>query len=240
MWNIQDSVLYRDALILIINKPAGLAVHKSGKFKGKTLTNYLPELCFGLPKLPQLAHRLDRLTSGCLVLGRHKQALIKLEKLFQNSEVQKSYLALVHGKPREESGVVDVPLAKLSQSHSQWKMRVDHTGKSARTSYNVVASNAEVSLLELVPHTGRTHQLRVHMQHLGCPIIGDALYSQQKTSRHMMLHAYSIGLKLYPKKPNIVAHAPIPQYFIEYCAQHNINIISDAIYSLNAELPGKS
>lgn len=232
MWNSQDAVIYRDALILIINKPAGLAVHSSKNLRAKSLTDYLPDLCFGLPKLPQIAHRLDRKTSGCLILGRHKQALVKLERFFQASEVHKVYYALVHGVPEKESGTVDAAMDKSTKSNHRWKMEISNKGKESSTSYQLISTNGTISLVKLIPHTGRTHQLRLHMQHIGCPIIGDKIYGIEDKSKEMMLHAYSVDLKLYPKKENIVAIASIPQYFMEYCTKHGAAVIADNIDSI--------
>lgn len=115
-FNIQSLILYRDAMMLVLNKPAGIAVHAGAK-KNDSLDAYFKELQFGLPRLPALAHRLDKDTSGCLVLGRHAEALRRLGHLFQNNQIQKTYWAIVKGHLAEKEGIIDLPLAPQSDKN---------------------------------------------------------------------------------------------------------------------------
>ena len=206
-----NRLLYRDGLILIIDKPAGLPVH-AGPKGGETLEHYLDALRFGLPGLPQLGHRLDRDTSGCLALGRHKKGIRRLGRLFQSGLVKKTYWAIVEGKLPEVQGRIDVPLAKKNTSHNGWWMQVDSHGKPAITDYRIIASNHGLSLVELRPQTGRTHQLRVHLAYIGCPIRGDVLYGGT-SANGLMLHARAIDLPLHENKPVIHAEAEPPLAF---------------------------
>lgn len=212
--DIEKRLLYRDGLMLVIDKPYGLPVH-SGPKGGENLTGYLDALRFGLPKIPELAHRLDRETSGCLVLGRHRQALAKLGQLFQSGQVDKTYLAVVIGMPPEKEGAINIPLAKKSQSKSSWWMKADPNGQPSETRYKLLDTNGGLSLLELKPVTGRTHQLRVHCSESGFPILGEKVYVQQEKKDFnipLHLHSYSVEIPLYPKKPAIKVSAPLPEH----------------------------
>jgi len=208
-----ERILYRDALILIIDKPAGLPVHK-GTGGGENLEQYFPALQFGLPRLPALAHRLDRDTSGCLVLGRQRHALATLGKLFSGNRVKKTYWAAVSGKPAHAEGTIDAPLVKQSQSGKRWWMKVAQDNEAeaqpATTLYKVMGQKDGISWLELTPLTGRTHQLRVHCAHIGLPILGDRIYGDEASAPGLQLHARSITIPLYPKKPEITATAALP------------------------------
>ena len=129
-------LLYRDGLMLVIDKPAGLSVHRGPK-GGASLEDYFDALRFGLPRLPALAHRLDRDTSGCLVLGRHRKALALLGKLFKQGTVGKTYWAVVEGAPEADEGRIDMPLGKLDENRGWW-MKPDPEGKPASTVWKVM------------------------------------------------------------------------------------------------------
>ena len=207
---IVSRIVYRDALMLVIDKPAGLPVH-AGPKGGETLSGHLDALRFGLPRRPEVAHRLDRDTSGCLVLGRHAKALTRLGQLFRDGAVDKVYWALVEGGPAENEGEITLPLAKRSPERGWW-MRADPAGQPAFTRWRVLGRGDRVTLLELRPITGRTHQLRVHCAESGFPILGDPIYgtAPRATGPGLHLHARSITVPLYPKKPAIIAEAPVP------------------------------
>jgi RluA family pseudouridine synthase len=202
-------LLYRDGLVLILDKPAGLPVH-AGPRGGENLEQYFPALRFGLPHPPALAHRLDRDTSGCLVLGRHRKALSKLGRLFQSGRVDKTYWAVAVGAPAEDSGRIELPLAKLTPK-SGWKMVVDRdNGQVAVTDYRVRGRSDGLSWIELNPRTGRTHQIRVHLAALGCPVVGDPVYGTGGKPLH--LHSRAVSLPLYPARAPIGAEAPVPPH----------------------------
>ncbi len=207
-----DRLLYRDGLILVVDKPAGLPVH-AGPKGGPNLEDHLEPLRFGLPGLPHLAHRLDRDTSGCLVLGRHRKALRRLGRLFEEGRVEKVYWAVVRGMPEPLEGRIDLALEKRSTAARGWWMQVAREGgREAVTDYRVLASDAGRSLVECRPRTGRTHQLRVHLAAIGHPILGDPVYGEAGGS--LMLHARSIALPLYAGRPPIVVTAPPPPAFV--------------------------
>jgi tRNA pseudouridine32 synthase/23S rRNA pseudouridine746 synthase len=211
--DLERRLLYRDGLVLIIDKPAGLPVHKGPK-GGASLDAHLSALRFGLPAPPALAHRLDRATSGCLVLGRHRKALARLGRLFASGRVLKVYWAVVIGTPPEAAGQVDLPLAPRSKTRGWW-MKVDPAGQPALTDYRVLATGHGMSWLELRPRTGRTHQLRVHLAALDCPILGDPIYGRfdpDAPAAPLQLHARSIALPLYPNRRPVGATAPVPPH----------------------------
>lgn len=207
-------VLFRDALVLIVDKPAGLPVH-AGPKGGPNLEASFDALRFGLPQPPALAHRLDRDTSGCLVLGRHRRALARLGRQFAAGRVGKTYWAVTIGKPAEPVGRIELALAKRSTAARGWWMKVDPDGQRAVTDYRVRGEAGGLAWLELHPHTGRTHQLRVHLEALGCPILGDPVYGQDRQpsdAPSLMLHSRAVSVPLYDKKPPIEATAPVPPH----------------------------
>ncbi|TFZ57199.1 RNA pseudouridine synthase [Methylorubrum sp. Q1] len=209
---IGPPLLYRDALMLIIDKPAGLPVHPGPK-GGPTLTDHLDALRFGLPRRPEAAHRLDRDTSGCLVLGRHAKALARLNRLFADGKVDKTYWALVEGGPETMEGRIDLPLAKRSDDPRSWWMKADPAGAPSLTLYRVLGRAEGLSWLELKPVTGRTHQLRVHCAAMGWPIRGDAIYGGAgRDGPGLQLHARGLSLPLYPKRAAIAVEAPAPAH----------------------------
>jgi tRNA pseudouridine32 synthase / 23S rRNA pseudouridine746 synthase len=205
-------VLYRDGLMLIIDKPAGLPVHKGPK-GGPSVEELAEALRFGLPQRPELAHRLDKDTSGCLVLGRHKKALRRLGRLFAAGLVDKTYWAIAEGAPSLDEGRIELALGKRSKERGWW-MKVDPEGRPSITDYRVIGSGAGLTFMELHPRTGRTHQLRVHLAALGCPIVGDAIYGRRELSRAspLQLHARAIAVPLYPSREPVSATAPPPRH----------------------------
>jgi RluA family pseudouridine synthase len=208
---IQKRVLHRDQLLLVLNKPAGLAVHKGPKTE-ESLELLLPDLRFGYKELPQLGHRLDRDTSGCLVLGRNKRALRKLGELFANNKVGKTYWAIVEGRPKQDSGTIDKALLKVT-GRQGWRIVPDPTGQPAVTDYKVRGSDGRRTWLELTPHTGRTHQIRIHCAELGFPVVGDPIYGiNAKPIEPLMLHARAVSVPISDKPVEIAA--PPPEHMV--------------------------
>jgi len=208
-------IIYRDGMALIIDKPAGLPVHEGGS-GGPSLRPLLQALQFGLPNPPELAHRLDRDTSGCLVLGRHRKALAQLGALFANGRADKTYWALTVGAPEGESGLIDKPLLKIDPRRG--RMVVDKKGQPSQTEWKLMGRDGRVAWLELKPLTGRSHQLRVHLASMGCPILGDRLYgagTADLLAPTLCLLSRSITLPLYHNKPPISAVAPPPEHMQE-------------------------
>ncbi len=209
---LADRVLYRDGLILVIDKPAGIAVHP-GPSGGPNLESRFDELRFGLPHPPALAHRLDRDTSGCLVLGRHPKALRRLGALFAGGQVEKIYWAVVEGRAPDAEGRIETNLKKLS-CDGGWRMVTDPAGQRAITDYRVCGMSGGRAWLELRPRTGRTHQLRVHCAELGCPVVGDPVYGKRAGAEPLLLYARSIGLPLYPARPPLEITASAPPHML--------------------------
>lgn len=206
MDRLVDHILYEDAHLLVLNKPPGLAVH-GGPKTPESLEDRLGELRLGFARAPQPAHRLDRDTSGCLVLGRHPRALKRLGQLFAAGAVEKTYWALLEGAPTDDAGLIDAPLAKISSRAAGWRMIVDPAGKPARTAWRVLA-RGERSLVEFRPATGRTHQIRVHAAALGCPIAGDPVYG--RPGEPMRLHARAVAIPYLEGAPRVRVEAPLP------------------------------
>jgi tRNA pseudouridine32 synthase / 23S rRNA pseudouridine746 synthase len=214
LW-LLERVLYRDGLVLVIDKPAGVPVH-AGSGGGTNLEQYFDALRFGLPQPPALAHRLDRDTSGCLVLGRHRKALARLGRLFATGQVEKVYWAVVQGRPPRTEGTVDLALRKRNEVRGWW-MEVDPAGQAARTDYRVLGEAPGLAWLECRPRTGRTHQIRVHCAALGCPVLGDPVYGGPASAPEgppMHLHARAVTLPLYPNRPPIVVTAAPPPHML--------------------------
>ena len=208
---ILNRVLYKDTHIIVLNKPSGVPVHKGPK-GGETMEDYFGFLKFGNLENPSLAHRLDRDTSGCLILGRHKKALKKLGKLFEEKKVLKTYIAMVKGKMPAEKGVIDAKIKKKSEEKRGWWVFVAEDGEVALTEYKVIKDYGDKSLVEFYPKTGRTHQIRVHAAHVGCPIIGDSIYGGAERDAQLMLHALEIDIPYTPPE-SITIRAEVPAYF---------------------------
>jgi tRNA pseudouridine32 synthase/23S rRNA pseudouridine746 synthase len=211
-------LLYRDGLMLVIDKPPGMAVHRGPK-GGESLEDHFGALRFGLPRAPALAHRLDRDTSGCLVLGRHRKALAALGKLFKDGRVKKTYWAIVEGGPAEEEGRVDLALGRLDQTRGWW-MKADPAGQPSATTWKVLGRATGLTWLALEPLTGRTHQLRVHCAEMGWPILGDNIYGTAPRTGGPILHLHSreIAVPISKNKPPVVVTASPPKHMLERLA----------------------
>ncbi len=211
-----DRVLFRDAMMLVIDKPAGLPVH-AGPGGGPNLEQFFDALRFGLPRLPALAHRLDRDTSGCLILGRHRKALARLGKMFQNGRIAKTYWAVVVGGPPDSEGTIDLPLQKVNRKDG-WRMFADPAGQTAVTGYSVLGKADGFSFVEFHPQTGRTHQIRVHAAAIGCPILGDPIYGVPDSSAPLHLHARGVVIPIYPTKDPVTVTATPPPHMLKALA----------------------
>ena len=215
----QSWVLYKDKDILVINKPAGLAVQGGSKVT-KHLDGLLPALQFDGKQIPRLVHRLDKDTSGIMLLARHVAAASELQRAFVNKTIQKTYLALVVGVPNPYSGEIESNLDKIARGEDSREMvrSVDEDGKRAITRYRTIEHLAKkMALVELEPITGRTHQLRVHMAEMKCPIVGDGKYGGGaahikggvEISGRLHLQAWRISLPPMFGKKERVFEAPL-------------------------------
>jgi 23S rRNA pseudouridine1911/1915/1917 synthase len=192
-------IIFEDNDLIVINKPAGLTVHPGAGQREHTLVNALLSHCatlsgIGGKERPGIVHRLDKETSGCLVVAKNDMAHRELSKQFAARIVEKVYLALVTGRLRKATGVIEEKIGR-HPVHRQ-RMRVTSVrGRSAKTEYRVIRSGNEASLIECRLHTGRTHQIRVHLHHLGHPVLGDKVYAQRaaKSFPRQILHAWKLG-----------------------------------------------
>jgi len=189
---LQDRVLYIDGEAIILDKPAGLPVDRP-RDGSPSIDSQLGDLTFGFQRLPVAVHRLDRDTSGCLLLARNPKALKRFAQAFEAGSVTKRYLAILDGAPDADFGLVDLPLAKISNAATGWRMRGDPKGKPARTRWKVMERWPGRALVAFYPETGRTHQIRVHLAAVGHPLAGDWLYGERNAARPM-LHAAELAM----------------------------------------------
>jgi tRNA pseudouridine32 synthase / 23S rRNA pseudouridine746 synthase len=207
---LSDRVLFLDGEALVLDKPAGMPVD-APRDGSLSVENHLGSLTFGFQRWPLPVHRLDRDTSGCLLLARNPKAHKRFAAAFESGAVEKTYLAVLAGVPTEESGVIDLPLAKTSTAATGWRIIHDPKGKRAITHWRTLATLEGRTLVEFRPETGRTHQLRVHAATgLGIPIAGDPVYGDG--AGPMLLHASRLTLSRGTKAP-IEAEAPLPDRF---------------------------
>jgi tRNA pseudouridine32 synthase/23S rRNA pseudouridine746 synthase len=212
---IQARVLHRDGLMLVIDKPCGLPVHRGPKGGAKLETSF-DHLRFGLPRPPVLAHRLDKDTSGCLVLGRHRKATASLGLLFKHGKIGKTYWTVVEGGPAEDEGMIDMPIGRLNVERGWWQ-KPDPDGQQAVTNWKVRGRGSGLAWLDLEPVTGRTHQLRVHTSAAGWPIVGDNIYGNGPRFGEPRLHLHSreIVIPISKNKEPVRVIAPAPEHMRE-------------------------
>jgi tRNA pseudouridine32 synthase/23S rRNA pseudouridine746 synthase len=221
--DILSRVLHRDGLMLIIDKPAGIPVHRgprnSHDKSGVSLEDSFDALRFGLPRPPVLAHRLDRDTSGCLVLGRHRKATASLGLLFKHGKIDKTYWAVVEGGPETDQGTIDIALGRLNEERGWWQ-KPDPNGLPSTTNWRVLGRVPGFTWLALEPVTGRTHQLRVHCAAIGWPIVGDPIYGNGARDGDVTLHLHAreIVVPLSKNKPPVQVTAPVPPHMREKLA----------------------
>ena len=207
---LEDRILFIDAEAIVIDKPAGLPVDPP-RAGGDSVAARAGELKLGFQRPPVAMHRLDRDTSGCLLLARNPKARAKIQQAFESGSVDKTYLAVVDGVPSDANGLIDVPLAKFSTAGTGWRMVPDESGKHAQTRWRKLAEKDGQALVEFTPLTGRTHQIRVHAARgLSAPIVGDPVYGSG--SGPMLLHSWRL---VVPRgnKPPIDVTATVPDSF---------------------------
>jgi 23S rRNA pseudouridine1911/1915/1917 synthase len=197
--DVEPDVIYEDDDVIVMNKPAGLLSEPRGQ--------YCPEKT--LADFGYIAHRLDRDTSGVVILAKTEEIQKFLKKQFQDRTVHKTYVAVVSGRPKLDEARIDLPLIRDLKRPTTF--RVDANGKEAETFYKVLKANDKYSMVELKPTTGRTHQLRVHMKYLGHPILGDPVYGEEKADR-LYLHARELEITL-PSGERKIFKAQVPREF---------------------------
>ena len=213
------AILFEDQDIIVINKPAGLVVHPSAGHRQHTLVNALLSHCAALSAIggkerPGIVHRLDKETSGCLVVAKNDEAHRELSRQFAERVVEKIYLALVGGKLRKQTGTIEEKIGR-HPFHRQRMSVTSSRGRPAKTEYRVIRSRDQASLVECRLHSGRTHQIRVHLHHLGHAVLGDKVYAARsaKDFPRQMLHAWKLGFR-HPKTGGWKSfEAPLPHDF---------------------------
>lgn len=208
-------ILYEDADIVAVNKPAGLVTHSDGRTKEATAEEWFKEKYPEITLEKAYVHRLDRDTSGVLVFAKNEKTYDFLRKAFHDREVKKTYLAFVHGIPKEKKGVIDFDIGR---SRKDFRLRSAQPKAKGRlresiTRYEVIGESGEYALLKVQPETGRTHQIRVHLKAINHPVIGDRLYAPNHPAvlgiSRLGLHAAEINLPL-PSGSRVRISAPIP------------------------------
>lgn len=206
-------IIYEDRNVIVVNKPAGLLTHSKGAFNDEfTVAEFFRRYTsHGLDgNRPGIIHRLDRDTSGVIIGARNDSTAKLLKKQFSERTVKKTYLAIVHKAPEQPKGLIDIPIGRNPSAPSTF--RADPGGKPAQTMYEVLAVAPDGSaLVRLQPRTGRTHQLRVHLAYLSCPIIGDRVYG--RAGERLMLHAYQLEITI-PRGDRRTFTAPVPAVFL--------------------------
>lgn len=224
--NLPITIIAETPSYIIINKPAGIQVHPSSTREAGTVVQWIlahyPEIAtIGEPMRPGIVHRLDRDTSGLIIIARTTKAFTALKKLFQSRLVHKSYFAIVHGIPHAQAGVITTPIARSTRGDRQSAAlpgrRVKGIIRPAETAYRVLETFDNATLIEAMPKTGRTHQIRVHLASIGHPVLGDTLYASKPSrtreslpKRHL-LHAAHLSFTLFGK--HYAYSAPLPDDF---------------------------
>ena len=217
---IPIEVVYEDDDIIVVNKPKGLVVHPANGNPDGTLVNAIMAMCkeslsgIGGELRPGIVHRLDKDTSGLLIVAKNDKAHINMSEQIKNRQVTKKYIALVRGVIQEDDATIDMPIGRSTKDRK--KMAVTKNGKQAVTHFKVLKRYPKYTLLEVKIDTGRTHQIRVHMADFGHPVVGDMVYSNGKNDfgiQGQMLHAKSLDFKHPITGKQMHLEAELPQYF---------------------------
>lgn len=218
--NIPIEVVYEDEDIIVVNKPKGLVVHPANGNPDGTLVNAIMAICkdslsgIGGEIRPGIVHRLDKDTSGLLIIAKNDKAHINMSEQIKNRQVKKIYIALVRGKVSENEATINMPIGRSNKDRKKMAVRKD--GKEAITHFKVLKRYEKYTLLEVKIDTGRTHQIRVHMAEIGHPVVGDMVYSNGKNEfgvEGQMLHAKSLDFKHPITGKEMYLEAELPEYF---------------------------
>lgn len=215
-------IIYEDSDIIVVNKPKGMVVHPANENPDGTLVNAILSICknslsgIGGELRPGIVHRLDKDTSGLIIVAKNDKAHINMSEQIKERNVKKTYIALVRGNVPEEKATINMPIGRSTKDRK--KMAVTKNGKQAITHFKVLKRYSKYTLLEIKIETGRTHQIRVHMAEIGYPVVGDAVYSNGKNEfgiEGQMLHAYKLEFMHPITNKHMELTAPLPQYFEE-------------------------
>ena len=218
--DIPLEILYEDNDIIVVNKPKGMVVHPANGNPDGTLVNAIMSICkdslsgIGGEIRPGIVHRLDKNTSGAIIIAKNDKAHINLSEQLKNHEIKKTYIALVRGVVKENNATINMPIGRSKKDRK--KMDVDKNGKEAITHFKVLKRYKDCTLLEINIETGRTHQIRVHLSHIGYPIIGDEVYSNGKNKWNIegqCLHAKSLDFMHPITGKQMHIEAELPEYF---------------------------
>lgn len=218
--NIPIEIIYEDSDIIVVNKPKGMVVHPANGNPDGTLVNAIMAICkdslsgIGGEIRPGIVHRIDKDTSGLLIVAKNDNAHVKMSEQIKNHEVKKTYIALVRGVFKENEATIDMPIGRSTSDRK--KMAVNKNGKNAITHIKVLKRFDKYTLLRVNIETGRTHQIRVHLSHIGYPIVGDYTYSNGKNEFDVIgqcLHAQKLEFKHPITQKDMCLEAELPQYF---------------------------
>jgi len=211
-------IVYEDEYLIVINKPPGMIVHPAGKIRSGTLVNALLYHCQGSLSgiggiiRPGIVHRLDKNTSGIMVVAKNDFAHLDLSRQIKNRQITKKYIALVYGKVENESGIIDAPIGRSLRDRKKMAV-IEGKSRAALTKFKVLKRFLDYTLLEIEIYTGRTHQIRVHLSFIGYPVVGDKVYSRKKQVldiNRQALHSYILGFVHPFIKRYMEFHAPLP------------------------------
>lgn len=227
--DIPVEIIYEDNDIIVVNKPKGMVVHPANGNPDGTLVNAIMSICkdslsgIGGEIRPGIVHRLDKDTSGLLIVAKNDKAHVNMSEQIKNHEVKKTYIALVRGVVKENEATINMPIGRSTSDRK--KMAVNKNGKNAVTNIKVLKRYDKYTLLEVNIETGRTHQIRVHLFHIGYPIIGDYIYSNGKNEFGVIgqcLHAKSLEFKHPITNKEMKLEAPLPEYFEKIIQQEEL------------------
>ena len=204
-------IIYEDDNVIVVNKPCGIISHARGKFwQEASVASFIRDRVSGMDGVRGgIVHRLDRATSGVMICAKNELTLKFLQKQFQDRKVKKSYIAITSHCPKDDEAIIDAPIGRNLKDPKRFHVSSD--GKTAQTTYKVIEKSVKKTKIELRPYTGRTHQLRIHLAYINCPIIGDELYGGKKNDR-LLLHAHSLEINLINGSKETFT-APIPEAF---------------------------
>ncbi len=226
--DVDFEIVYEDDDIIIINKPLGLVVHPGVGNKDMTLVNGLLKHFENLSSIdtlrPGIVHRIDKNTTGLLVVAKNNQAHTKLQEMIKKREVSREYIALVHGNINHDGGTIDAPIGR-SKNNRQQMCVCEENSKSAKTHFEVLGYSLDFTLVRCKLETGRTHQIRVHMKYINHPIVGDPIYGQRKTIGEVqLLHAYKLAFNHPITDEPLTFYAKLPNHFIDIISDVNVTM----------------